>query len=145
MVSGWELAGSLLRGPLRASAPWPFVAHALLCDLRPRFLVKAAVGPGHRAVARNCRVLLCSDRPPADLPGRVARLRLQTWHRVLLPGEAPEPYGVLLCVRCGDRPGARPAFVTRLAPQSAPGGELDLDLGGGLVLAFDAAQPGPVF
>jgi hypothetical protein len=137
MPTGWDEAGSLLRGPLWGAAPWPFNLHAVLCDLRPRFLVKAAVGPGHRAISRNGRVLLCGDRPLADLPGRPARLRLQTWHRVLLPDAAPEAYGVLLCVRCGGHPPPdSPAFLTRLTPRSEPGGELDLDLGGGMVLAF---------
>jgi hypothetical protein len=138
MDSGWEQAGTLLRGPLRASGPWPFVLHARLCDLRPRFLLKAAVGPSHRAVARNGRVLLCSNRPLADLPDQVALVRLQTWHRVILAGAEPQPYGVLLCVRCVDRPGPEPDFLARLGPRSAPGGELDLDLGGGMVLGFHA-------
>ncbi len=85
MDSGWEEAGMLLQGPLRGWTPWPCVLQARLCDLRPRFLVKA-LGPGPRAVARNGRVLLCSDRALADLPDRVARVRLQTWHRTILPG-----------------------------------------------------------
>jgi hypothetical protein len=138
-MSGWELAGELLRGPLWGAGPWPLALEALLCDLRPRFLVKAAVGPSTRAVARNGRVLLCADRPPADLAGTAARVRLQTWHRAILPGEAPRPYGVLLCVRPLPEAGsAMPAFTARLAPRSGPGGALDLDVGGGLVLAFDA-------
>src|SRR5206468_2022091 len=80
------------------AAPWPFALRAVLCDLRPRFLPKAAVGPGRRAVARNGRVLLCSDRPLDALAGQPASVRLQTWHRAILPGDLPAPYGVLLCV-----------------------------------------------
>src|SRR4051812_28608096 len=97
----------LLGGPaLDAGTPWPLVLRAVLCDLRPRFLPKGVVGAGHRAVARNGRVLLCSDRPAAELAGQVARVRLQTWHRAILPGDVPEPYGILLCVRGTGRGGA---------------------------------------
>jgi hypothetical protein len=139
MRTGWDHAGWLLGGPLAGgAAPWPFALRAALCDLRPRFLPKTAVGPGRRAVARNGRVLLCSDRPPDALAGQTASVRLQTWHRALLPGDVPAPFGVLLYVRCIDRvPGLEPpAFGTRLVPRSEAAGDLHLDLGGGLVLEF---------
>jgi hypothetical protein len=143
MPTGWDHAGSLLGGPLAGgAAPWPFALRAVLCDLRPRFLVKAAVGPGRRAVARNGRVLLCSDQPPDALAGRVASVRLQTWHRAILPGDLPAPYGVLLCVRCLDRGPVPepPLFVTRLVHRAEAAGDLHLDLGGGLVLEFRASR-----
>ncbi len=135
MPAGWEHARALLRGPFLGTAPsWPLLLPVLLCDLRPRFIPKGTVGRGHRAVARNGRVLLCSDAPAADLAGRPARLRLQTWHRAVLPGDRPEPYGLLLCVRTGEPPPPGDLWTTRLvAPELATGG-LVVDVGGGLVL-----------
>jgi hypothetical protein len=109
---------------------------ATLCDLTPRFLAKGRAGRGYRSVARNGRVLLCSDVPPAELAGRVAAVRVQTWHRAVLAGDAPEPYGLVLTVRCLDRPPESPLFTTRLAKASEREGELWLDLGGRLALAF---------
>ncbi len=134
MSTGWDDAGSLLTGRLRdAGAPWPFALTAVLCDLRPRFLSKGAAGRGFRAVSRNGRVLLCGDRPLVELAGRTARVRIQTWNRRTLPGEAPAPYGVLLCVRCTDADA--PAFSTRLT-EAADDADLKLDVGGLLVLEF---------
>ncbi len=153
MTTGWDDAGSLLTGRLRdAAAPWPLTLTAVLCDLRPRFLPKGMVGGGCRAVARNGRVLLCGDRPLAELIGQTVRVRIQTWNRAVLPGEAPAPHGVLLCVRVGRaagfipavsaetagmNPAARPdpVYQTRLAT-TAEGADLALDVGGLQVLAF---------
>jgi hypothetical protein len=132
----------LLQGPLLgASSPWPLPLWAWVCDLRPRFLPKGVVGTGYRAVARNGRVLLCSDRPMAELIGRLARVRLQTWHRTFLSGDVPQPWGVLLCVRSpdglsGPTAGAAPCYHTRLVRPAEQQGELFLTLGGGLVLEF---------
>jgi len=90
----------LLWGRLLASNPaWPLHFSALLGDLRPRFLDKGRVGRSHRAIARNGRVLLVSELPLEALANNVVRIRLQVWHRALLSGDAPEPYGWLLCVR----------------------------------------------
>src|SRR6266852_7742663 len=80
-------------------AAWPLTLPVVLCNLRPRFLPKGTVGRSFRAVARNGRVLLCSDRPVDELEGRAAVVRLQTWHKVILPGDAPSPYGILVCTR----------------------------------------------
>jgi hypothetical protein len=139
--------GQFLSGPLASAGPFPLALRALLCDLRPRFLVKGAVGRGFRAVARNGRVLLASDLPLADLAGRTARVRLQTWHKAILPEDPPEPYGVLLCVRGEPRPDGDPCYLTRLerkAPfpeESHP--DLILDVGGGMVLTFLPAETRP--
>ncbi len=133
MNAGWNDAGSLLTGPLRDGAPWPLTLTAVLCDLRPRFLPKGTVGGGCRAVARNGRVLLCGDRPLAELVGKTARVRIQTWNRRVLPGEAPAPHGVLLCIRCADAD--QPAFSTRLT-EAVGDADLALDVGGLQVLAF---------
>jgi hypothetical protein len=133
-----RMHGIRMRSLTSARSPWPFALRAVLCALRPRFPAKAGVGPGQRAVARNGRVLLCSDCPLAALTGQVASVRLQTWHRVSLPGDLPAPYGVLLCIRCLDRaPGPEPPlFMTRLVQRSEAAGDLHLDLGGELVLEF---------
>jgi hypothetical protein len=124
----------LLSGPLLAGGlPWPWNLDVHLEDLRPRFLPKGAVGQGYRSIARNGRILLCSDRPVQDLAGRLARLRLQTWHRATLPGDVPAPFGILLCVRCHDRP---PTHSVRLVRATDPAGELALDVGGLMALEF---------
>jgi hypothetical protein len=140
MSPGWLQAGDLLGGPLRSNSPWPFTFDARLCDLRPRFLVKKAVGRGGRAVSRNGRILLCSDRPLEALADQVVRVRLQTWHRAILPGDAPQPYGVLLCVRCPVEGGAGPLFTTRLTTRALAAGDLEVDVGGGLVLELKVAR-----
>jgi hypothetical protein len=90
-----------------------------------------------RAIARNGRILFCADRPLEELPERLVRIRLQTWHRIYLLGDAPEPHGVLMCVRCleGDEKVA-PLFAMNLRPLAEAAGELRLDVGGGMVLDF---------
>src|SRR5260370_18700991 len=110
--------GSLLVGQDSNPAPQPsayesLCLRAVLCDLRPRFLHKCRVGRGYRAVARNGRVLLASDGPVTDLGGRVALVRLQTWHRAILPGDALQPYGLLLCVRTTEA-GGEPGYAAQL-------------------------------
>jgi hypothetical protein len=132
-----ERLGDLLDGPL-ASASEPLVLTARLGELRPRFLPKGRVGRGYRAIARNGRVLLASDRPVTELAGRVVRLRVQTWHRAILPGEPPEPYGLLLCVREAEAGGEAAHTAELVARVRMPEGvaRLVLDVGGGSVLAF---------
>src|SRR5260370_35938255 len=76
--------------------------HAILCDLRPRFIPKGRIGRGYRAIARNGRVLLTSRLPLEALVGREAVIRLQPWRKIILPGEKPQVYGILLSVRCID-------------------------------------------
>ena len=138
MTTGWVDARHLLSGPLAyAGLPWPFVLPALLCDLRRRFLPKGTAGRGHRATARNGRVLLCSDLPCDRLDGRSALVRLQTWHKAILPGESATPYGVLLYVRTQGEP-AGPFWTTKLVKAKEAGGDLRLDVGGTMALAFFA-------
>jgi hypothetical protein len=131
---------SLLHGPLLSpEMPWPLTLRARLGDLRPRFLPKGEAGRGFRAVARNGRVLLASDRPVAELAGRHAEVRLQTWHRAILPGEAPRPWGVLLCVRgLGD--GAAADYTAALQRAGEGAFALALDVGGGMWLFFRLLQ-----
>jgi hypothetical protein len=131
MTTGWPFAGSLVSGPPCESADWPCTLQVRLGDLRPRFLVKQR----NRAIARNGRVLLCTDRPLTELSGRLVRLRLQTWHRVYLPGEPPHPHGVLLYVREADEEGNR-IFAAGLRPVCEARGGLRVDVGGGMVLDF---------
>jgi hypothetical protein len=105
-----------------------------MCDLRPRSIPKGRAGRGYRAVARNGRVLIASDLPIAELTGRVARLRLQTWNRAVLPGDRPAAHGLLLCVRCAGVGPVIPPYTTRLVKTAEEPFDLALALGGGLVL-----------
>jgi hypothetical protein len=126
----------LIWGPLLISPQaLPLTLDAQLCDLRPRFLPKGMVGNGHRAIARNGRVLLATDRPLAELVDQPAHTRLQVWHRAILPGDAPEPYGLLVCVR-GKLLSATPPYVTQLVAAPDAAFALAVDVGGGRVLEF---------
>src|SRR5262245_28201702 len=105
MQSPFDQESNLLHGPLlREAGRLPLSLRVCWGDLRPRLIDKGRAGRGYRAIARNGRVLWASDVPLAELPSRVTRLRIQTWHKVILPGEAPEPYGVLLCIRSEQMP-----------------------------------------
>jgi hypothetical protein len=112
----------------------PLTLTAVLCDLRPRFIAKGTAGRGYRAVARNGRILLACDRPLAELVGQTARVRLQVWHRALLPGDRLEPAGLLLYIGTQRRAVSELPYHTRLAKPGAA--ELILDVGGGLGLEF---------
>ena len=144
MNAGWEHARHLLGGPLPTGAVWPLTLSAVLCDLRPRFLPKGTAGRGFRAVARNGRVLLCGDLPPGELAGRPALVRLQTWHKVLLPGDAPSPYGILLVVRTQERLPAGPSWTCRLLRTGEAEADLLVDVGGGMTLTFSYTRRGPL-
>jgi hypothetical protein len=113
---------------------------AVLCDLGPRFIPKCRVGRGYRAVARNGRVLLASNVPIESLVDREAQIRLQPWRKVILPGERPEIYGILMCVRSVDpTPSEKrrgPKFRALLASETSTSAELALDVGGGMKLVF---------
>jgi hypothetical protein len=140
MASPQELVATFLSGPLAEGGRLPLVLSAVLCDLRPRFLAKGRVGRGYRAVARNGRILLASHLALEDLAHAPAQVRLQVWHRVLLPDDPPVPYGLLLSIRSGFRADIRTIFQARLAPRSgsaSPGScGLTVDVGGGMGLEF---------
>ena len=138
--------GTMLAG--QESVPAPQVSaydslcfRAVLCDLRPRFIPKCRVGRGYRAVSRNGRVLLASNVSIDLLIEREADIRLQPWRKVILPGERPETYGVLMCARCLDpdhRSGLESEAIYRSCLVSEPPSTADLavDVGGGMVLVF---------
>src|SRR5439155_11412891 len=107
--------GHLLCGRLLGNSDWPLILTAQLCDLRCRFIPKGRIGRSHHAIARNGRVLLASDQPLAELAGVVARVRLQTWHKAILPGEAAELWGILLCACTLPRPLGELSYAVRLA------------------------------
>ena len=114
---------------------------AILCYLRHRFIPKCRVGRGYRAVARNGRVLLASNVPMESFIEREAQIRLQPWRKVILPGERPETYGVLMCARCSDpdhRSGLESQAIYRSCLVSEPPSTADLavDVGGGMVLVL---------
>jgi len=138
--------GSLLVRRDSNPAPQPSAYESLclrtvLCDLHPRFIPKCRVGRGYRAVARNGRVLLASNVPMDLLIERKAQIRLQPWRKVILPGERPETYGVLMCARCSDpdhRSGLRQETVyhAHLVSETPSTADLAVDVGGGMVLVF---------
>jgi hypothetical protein len=105
-------------------------------DVRRRFLSKGRIGRGYRAVGRNGRVLLASDRPLTELVDRQVGLRLQTWHKRILLDWPPEPYGVLLCVRALEQLEAKLRYTACLAAHEDGVIDLALDVGGGRSLVF---------
>jgi hypothetical protein len=131
------VSGRILWGPLlEAAGSLPLSFSTSLCNLKSRFLEKGQVGRGYRAIARNGKVLLASNRPVGELTNRTARVRLQSWHKAILPGEAPAPYGVLFCIRCEEQETQRPPFVARFVQECEEPFALALDVGGGLVMEF---------
>lgn len=137
MIQDWNNGGGLLRGALRdASGTLPLLVRAVLTDLQPRFLPKCRVGRGYRAVARNGQVLLASAEPLADLVGREVLVRFQVWHRAILPGDAPKPYGILICINTASQSTSGPLHETRLTKAGGTIPALALDVGGGLFLEF---------
>jgi hypothetical protein len=138
MVFRLDDAGTLLWGTLLDRAGGlPFSIVSLLPDLRPRFLAKGQVGRGYRAVARNGRILLASDRNLAELAGQASRVRFQVWHRTILPGEPPRPYGLLVIVRqTGSTFRPEVLCESRLVEVGSARGELVLQVGGGTALEF---------
>jgi hypothetical protein len=116
---------------------WPLLLDVQLCDLRRRFIPKQGVDRGCRAVARNGRVLLASDLPLAELPGRSARVRLQTWHKAILPGDDAEPYGILLVVRTLEN--IECSHVVELVDAATARRDWAVDVGGGSLLEFRCA------
>jgi hypothetical protein len=80
--------------------------------------------------------------------GRASRVRFQTWHRSVLPGDPPEAYGILFCVRPigpASSEAAAPAdavFDTRLVSTPDLSRGLILDVGGGMFLQFRPARDG---
>jgi hypothetical protein len=140
MPSPQELVAALLSGPLASGGQLPLVLSAVLCDLRPRFLAKGRVGKGYRAVARNGRILLASDLSLEALAHAPAQVRLQIWHKVLLPDDPPLPYGLLLSIRSGIRADNPTVFQARLATRSGSAAPtscgLTVDVGGGMGLEF---------
>jgi hypothetical protein len=119
-----------------SAGPLPVSFSAILCDLRPRFLEKGQIGRGYRAIARNGKVLLAIDRPLADLANRNAWVRIQTWHKAILPNDSPMPYGILLCIRTQRPEVGEPRYRARLVPRCEAPVDLGVDVGGDCVLEF---------
>jgi hypothetical protein len=125
------LLENLLSGPLVEKLSLPMSLVARVGDLRPRFIPKCRVGRGYRAIARNGHVLLASDRALEELPGSIAHVRLQTWHRSILPSDRPEAYGYLFCVRrCSHPSPCQARYDIQLVAAPAEFDELLLDVGG---------------
>jgi hypothetical protein len=130
----------LLSGPWAQEKPLPISFQAVLCDLERRFIAKGSAGSGYRAVARNGRVLLASHVPVTQLDGQIAEVRVQIWHKAILPNDPPLPYGLLLCIRNLDCTQGRAVLRTRLVAErrlDAPDALcLRIEVGGGQVLEF---------
>jgi hypothetical protein len=146
MAPTWDRGGGLLHGQLMDRvASLPFTIRVILGDLRVRFLAKGRAGRGHRAVARNGRVLLASQVPIEELVDTEVRLRFQVWHRRFLPGAPAEPWGILLCtapVNSQASGGSEDVIRrARLAKQLGSADDLGLEVGGGLIVAFGVCLP----
>ncbi len=129
--------GKLLWGPLASEMTClPLAVEVILCDLRPRMLPKGQVGNGYRAIARNGRVLLAAPAPLEQWAGQPTRVRLQVWHKAILPGDRPEPFGLLMCLRKLGSLQTGSMLETRLTPKPEDGFALALDLGGNRVMEF---------
>jgi hypothetical protein len=138
MSTELDLLNELLHGPAWSEArAWPLTLTVRWCDLRPRFIPKGRVGRSYRAIARNGRVLLASNVTLANLAGRIASLRIQTWHKAVLPGDRPGPHGILLVLRTLDEETA--AFEARLSRPAAGPCDQSIDVGGGSRLEFHRA------
>jgi hypothetical protein len=145
MVLGRLVVDELLRGD-RVKDGLPLSLAAYLGDLRSRFLYKGRAGRGHRYVARNGRVLLVTERVLGEWVDCLAHVRLQIWHRAILPGDRPEAYGVVM--RLGEMsagsplPGGRGSAVSQARLVKPHDGAVDLavDVGGRLVLEFQPSD-----
>ena len=133
---------SIISGPLlKLAGPESLRFQAVLCDLRPRFIPKCRVGRGYRAVSRNGRVLLATNSPMDELIEREVEIRLQPWRKVILPGQRPEIYGVLMCTRCLDSDHLsglknEAAYDSCLVKEAQSAANLAVDVGGGMSLLF---------
>lgn len=135
--------GGLLQGSLATGlSGWPLRLFVRLGDLGPAFLPKGQVGRHFRAIARNGRVLLASDLPATAWAGRCARARLQTWHKVILPGSPPEPYGILMCLWTLKDAASERFYEGHLQQAADASLPLCLELGGRRWLGFRRRDPG---
>lgn len=81
--------------------------------------------------------------PHETLDSGAAEVHLGIWRRVVLPGQPPEPYGIVLVLRARKSAGsAGTIFQARLGQTAAPGAVLCLDLGGERLLSFLDPQTG---
>jgi len=150
MFTEWtEQLERLIWGPLwkgRNGGCESFHFDVALCNLRPRFIPKGRVGRGFRAVARNGRILLAANRPLEALEASIAAVRIQPWRKVILPGEKPELFGILICARSSDpenhaglnRPARELVYQARLSADAEASADLAMDVGGGMALVFTA-------
>jgi hypothetical protein len=128
---------NLLRGTLAKEMPLPISLSAALGDLRTRFLAKGQVGTGYRFIARNGRVLLATEGALAELLDRAVYIRIQVWHRAILPGDPPDPYGLLLCIRHSALDHAAALYRAALVETPAAHCALAIEVGGGRWLEFN--------
>jgi hypothetical protein len=118
------------------------VFHAILCDLRPRFIPKGRVGRSFRAISRNGRILLISRIPLDELLGREVVIRLQPWRKVILIGDKPVLFGILMCVQDSYTASPLDPMTTEILqarPLDSPlaPGEIVMDVGGRSILVLE--------
>lgn len=133
-----DVVAELLGGPLASvDAGWPLCLRALACGLSNVFRIKPSETRGYRAVARNGRVLVASRLPLNDLKDRTVSLRIQTWNRRILPGDAAQPWGIVVCIgdelKHSDPSGRYRMSVLAQPPVDAA---LHIELGGRKWLEF---------
>jgi hypothetical protein len=133
---------SCIRGPLLDADATRLTLRVVLCALRPALIAKGTVGRHHRAVSRNGRVLLASAAPLDGLAGQTVRLNVSVWHRATLPGDQPEPFGVLLAAwpERGPAPPGEPCYHAVVTEAPPPDGALHIDLGGLRILTLVPAD-----
>lgn len=135
---------SIARGPLwddienaSRTSSWLDVA---LPPLGPAFISKGKMGRHFRAVSRNGLVLLICAEPHPEIGAKRMRLRLSIWHRAHLPGEAAEPWGILIyaqrCQGNGSPAIANRSLMALLDDDHAADCALSIELGGRRVLNF---------
>lgn len=72
--------------------------------------------------------------------GPSARVHLSIWRHIILPGDSPTPYEIILSTRAlkteANRPERRALMSTSLDPRHSQDAALSIELGGERVLNF---------
>lgn len=110
------------------------------CSLGPSFIPKGKIGDYFQAISRNGLVLLVSPELAREISGLSARLRISVWRRIILPGDSPTPYGLILSTRTlkteAKRAEKRVLMSTSLDASHSAGAALSIELGGQRILNF---------
>jgi hypothetical protein len=77
------------------------------------------------------------------LNGRHFHCRLQVWHRAILPGDVPAPFGLLLCLNTQGPVSQQPSYTLHLANSHKKPYVLRLEVGGGIALLVSTRELSP--